>query len=341
MSSSRKRATIGQVAREAGVARSTVSRAFSVPERLSAETVKHVLEVAERLGYKPNPVAQALSTGASKNIAVIVPDIANPFFPPLIRAAQRQAEEHGYCIFLGDTGEAPERERELLERFANQVAGIVLVSPRLGKEQVLSYATCHPIVLINQDIDGMMRVLIDSGLGMEEAVRHLSDLGHRHIVYLSGPASSWANKRRKTVFKQVSKGLGIKISAVSAQKPTHEAGRTSVAQVLATGATAAIAFDDLLAQGLLAGLADTGIKVPDEFSVIGCDDVLGATTYPPLTTVSNRCAEVAEIAVSMLIGTLKADASSDVRHVLDTHLVIRDTTAQPRGNMTPSARKHT
>lgn len=339
MNGSRRKATIGQVAREAGVARSTVSRAFSKPERLSEETVRHVLAVAEQLGYKPNPVAQALSTGASKNIALIVPDIANPFFPPLIRAAQRKAEEHGYCIFLGDSGEMPERESELVERFTNQVAGIILVSPRLSKEQIVAYAARHPIVLVNQDIPGMLRVLIDSGVGVEEAVRHLSDLGHEHIVYLSGPASSWANKRRKTVFKQVAKELGLVVSAVSAQKPTHEAGRTSVSQVLSTGATAAFAFDDLLAQGLLAGLADAGIKVPDEFSVIGCDDVLGATTYPPLTTVSNRCVEVAEIAVSLLIGTLKADASSDVRHMLDTHLVIRNTTAVPHRTIATPGKK--
>ncbi|HTV70883.1 MAG TPA: LacI family DNA-binding transcriptional regulator [Rhizobiaceae bacterium] len=327
--SGRRRATISQVAEEANVARSTVSRAFTQPERLSDETVKHVLEVANRLGYTPNPVAQALSTGQSKNIALIVPDVANPFFPPLIQAAQRKAEEYDYCVFLGDSDEQPERENQLVERFTHQVAGLILVSSRLSEAQVREHARRRPLVLVNQDFPEMLRVLINSGAGVAQAVEHLAELGHRHIVYLSGPATSWANRQRRTALRQAAKHHGIEVSAVAAHKPTHEAGRGSAHQILATGATAAFAFDDLLAQGLLAGLADAGISVPRQFSVIGCDDVLGATTYPPLTTVSNRCVEVAEIAVSLLMDALRTRAASDVRHVLDTHLVIRGTTAAP------------
>src|SRR5690606_7331967 len=144
-----------------------------------------------------------------------------------------------------------------------------------------------------------------------------------------GPSTSWANRQRRTALRQEAKRRGIKVSAVSAPKSSHEIGRAAARQLLATGATAAFAFDDLLAQGVLAGLADMDVRVPQQFSVIGCDAVLGATTYPPLTTVSNRCVEVAEIAVSILIETMRSRAASDVRHVLDTHLVIRDTTAAP------------
>lgn len=340
--SGRRRATIRQVAEEAGVARSTVSRAFSQPERLSQETVKHVLAVAGRLGYTPNPVAQALSTGQSRNIALIVPDVANPFFPPLIQAAQRKAEEYEYCVFLGDSDEKPEREDKLVMRFTHQVAGLILVSSRLSEAQIREHARRRPLVLINQDVPEMLRVLINSGAGVAEAVEHLAELGHRHIVYLSGPATSWANRQRRTALRHAAKQLGIEVSAVAAHKPTHEAGRGSAKQILATGATAAFAFDDLLAQGLLAGLANAGISVPRQFSVIGCDDVLAAATYPPLTTVSNRCVEVAEIAVSLLVDALRTNAASDVRHVLDTHLVIRETTALPdfsRQEAAPKPRK--
>lgn len=337
--SSRRRATISQVAEEAGVARSTVSRAFTRPERLSAETVERVLAVASRLGYTPNPVAQALSTGQSKNIGLIVPDVANPFFPPLIRAAQRKAEDYDYCVFLGDSDEKPEREDQLVDRFTHQVAGLILVSSRLSETRIREHARRRPLVLINQDVPEMLRVLINSGAGVTQAVKHLADLGHRHIVYVSGPATSWANRQRRSALRQAARQHGIEVSAVSAHKSTHETGRAAVGAILATGATAAFAFDDLLAQGVLAGLRDAGVSVPREFSVIGCDDVLGATTYPPLTTVSNRCIEVAEIAVTLLMDALKSRASSDVRHVLDTHLVLRETTAPPAEARGPRTRR--
>ncbi|MGV3652089.1 MAG: LacI family DNA-binding transcriptional regulator [Devosia sp.] len=325
----KRRATISQVASEAGVARSTVSRAFTRPDRLSPETVERVLAVAERLGYQPNPVAQALSTGQSKNIGLIVPDVANPFFPPLIRAAQRKAEDFGYCVFLGDSDEKPEREDQLVDRFTHQVAGLILVSSRLAEAQIREHARRRPLVLINQDVPEMLRVLINSGAGVTQAVAHLAELGHRHICYVSGPTTSWANRQRRAAVKQAAKQHGVTVSAVSAHKSTHEIGRASAQAVLGTGASAALAFDDLLAQGLLAGLRDAGVSVPADFSVIGCDDVLGATTYPPLTTVSNRCIEVAEIAVTLLMDALGSRGSTDVRHVLDTHLVIRETTAAP------------
>jgi LacI family transcriptional regulator len=335
----RRRATISQVAEEAGVARSTVSRAFTRPERLSPDTVERVLAVAERLGYTPNPVAQALSTGQSRNIGLIVPDVANPFFPPLIRAAQRKAEDYDYCIFLGDSDEKPEREDKLVDRFTHQVAGLILVSSRLSEARIREHARRRPLVLINQDVPEMLRVLINSGAGVAQAIRHLAELGHRHVVYVSGPTTSWANRQRRSALRQAARQHGMEVSAVSAHKSTHETGRAAVGAILATGATAAFAFDDLLAQGVLAGLHDAGISVPGQFSVIGCDDVLGATTYPPLTTVSNRCIEVAEIAVTLLMDALKSRASSDVRHVLDTHLVIRETTAPPASAGPRSSRR--
>jgi LacI family transcriptional regulator len=328
--------TISQVAARAGVARSTVSRAFSRPELLSEETVKHVMEVARLLGYTPNPVARALSTGRHGNIAVIVPDVANPFFPPLIRAAQRRAEEHDYCTFLGDSDEKPDREDKMVTRFASQVEGILLVSSRLPDAKIQAHARRRPIVLINRDVPGMLRVLIDTGAGVRAAVSHLASLGHRHIVYVSGPAVSWSNKHRRVALRRAAKEHDIVVSAVNAYKSTHDVGRNAVGAILATGATAAFAFDDLLAQGVLAGLADRGIQVPRQFSVVGCDDVLGATTHPPLTTVSNRCVEAGEIAVSLLMDSLRNSAIQEVRHVLDTHLVVRETTAPPESVRLPS-----
>ncbi|HEY4202438.1 MAG TPA: LacI family DNA-binding transcriptional regulator [Devosiaceae bacterium] len=317
--------TIGAVAAEVGVARSTVSRAFSQPERLTEETVRRVLTAAAKLGYAPDPVAQALSTGRSKNIALIVPDIANPFFPPLIRAAQRMAEASGYCVFLGDSDERPEREVDLVERFVPQVEGLVLVSSRLTAAEIERLALRRPLVLINQEAQ-VPRVLIDSGTGIAEGVAHLAALGHRHVVYVGGPANSWANRQRQAALERAARAHGLRVEVIAATQPDHEAARRLAPGLTARGATAAFAFDDLLAQGLLFGLLEAGIRVPEAFSVIGCDDVLGAMTYPALTTVSGGSTEAAEIAIGLLT---TSPPPAEACRVVATQLVLRGTTAPP------------
>jgi LacI family transcriptional regulator len=320
--------TISQVAAGAQVARSTVSRAFTRPDMLRGETVRRVQEVAAKLGYVPNQVARALSTGRHGNLALIVPDVANPFFPPLIRAAQLQAESADLCVFLGNSDENPSQEDKLVVRFASQVEGFVLVSSRLSDEQIREHAKRRPLVLINRDVPGLPRVLIDTTGGIRAAVVHLAELGHRRIAYVNGPTGSWSNRQRRNAFRQEARHQNVHVETIPPHKPTFEAGREAAAQILATGATAAVAFDDWVAQGVLAGMAEHGVAVPHEFSLIGCDDVLGAMTYPPLTTVSNRCTEAGHIAVGMLQDALQRGGRGDVRYVLDTHLVVRGSTAR-------------
>ena len=318
--------TISDVAAAAGVARSSVSRAFTRSEMLSPETVKRIRDAAERLGYVPNHTARALSTGRHGNVALIVPDVANPFFPPLIRAAQIEAERFDFCVFLGNTDEDPKQEDKLLGRFAGQVEGVVLVSSRLSDAQIRSHALQRPLVLINRDVEGIPRILIDSGPGVSEAVRHLAEIGHHKIVYVSGPSTSWSNKQRRAAVRSSANKLGLAVETVAAPVPSYEAGKDAVGAILKTGATAAIAFDDLTAQGILAGLIERGIAIPSDFSVVGCDDVLGAATYPSLTTVSNRSIEAGRVALSLLMQMLQTGVVHDVRHMLKTHLVVRNTT---------------
>lgn len=322
-----KGVTISQVAEAAGVARSSVSRAFTRPDMLSPETVERIMKAAEAMGYVPNHTARALSTGRHGNIGLIVPDIANPFFPPMIQAAQLEADRSDFCIFLGNTEENPKQEDKLVGRFAGQVEGLVLASSRLSDERIRAHAGKLPLVLINRDLDGIPRVLIDSGSGVREAVEHLVKLGHRKIAYVSGPSTSWSNKQRRSAMRAAASGLGVAVETVPAVLPSYNSGRNAVGAILATGATAAVAFDDLTAQGVLAGLAEKSISVPLDFSVIGCDDVLGAVTYPALTSVSNRSMEAGRVAVFLLLDMLQSRAVRDVRYVLETHLVMRETTA--------------
>jgi LacI family transcriptional regulator len=294
---------------------------------LSEETVARVQRIATKLGYTPNLTAQALSTGRHTNIAIVVPDVANPFFPPLIRAAQAGADTAGYSVFLGDSDEDAAREYTLVQRLALQVSGFILASSRMPDEQIQELAERRPLVLINRDTPGLARVLIDTGAGIEAAVEHLFELGHQSVVYVSGPAASWSDQERRRALRKATRRRGMATFSVAASRPTFEAGWNVAAEVLSTGATAAITFDDLVAHGLLAGLLDAGTRVPEEFSVIGCDDVLGASTYPALTSVSARCDAAGQIAVELLMNAMRGGQKTDVRCVLETKLVVRATTA--------------
>lgn len=331
--------TISDVAKAAGVATSTVSRAFSRPEMLKEETVSQVRSFATRLGYLPNPMARALSTGRQGNIAIVVPDIANPFFPPLLRAAQATADSAGFSVFLGDSDEDAGREQHLVNKLTMQVEGFILASSRMHDKRILELAQRQPVVLINHDTPGLPRVLIDTVAGIDAAVAHLVSLGHRSLVYVSGPAASWSDQQRRLAVERASAYHSIKIQSVPASRPTFNAGKQVTNSILELDATAAITFDDFVAHGLLAGLAEHGTIVPRDFSVIGCDDVLGASTYPALTSVSARCDEAGRMAADLLINALQTGRRTDVRCLLDTCLAIRDTTAPAPKNVLARTRK--
>jgi len=318
--------TIREVAEAAGVSRATVSRAFTRPDLLRPETVERVREVAARLGYTPNVVARALSTGRYATIALVVPDIANPFFPPLMRGAQQAADAAGYSVVLGDSDESPAREDVLLTKFAHQVEGVVLASTRMPSARVREHATRRPLVLVNRDIPGVPRVLIDSASGMAQAVEHLADLGHRRLAYVSGPASSWSNQQRRRAVRRVAAARGLEVATVQASRPTYAAGIECTSALLAARVTAVVAFDDAVAQGILAGLSAAGVAVPDDVSVVGCDDVVADTTTPPLTAVSAPTRMAGQLAVEVLLRILGDDDVADPRHVLDSELIVRATT---------------
>lgn len=319
--------TMGDVAGRAGVSRATVSRAFSRPERLRPETVERVKQAAIELGYVLNPAAKALSTGRFGNLALVVPDIANPFFPPMIRAMEGFADDAGFSVFLGNADEDPAREHKLLGQLAKQVDGVVLASSRMSEDMIREHAGRRPMVLVNRDVAGLARVLIDSAGGVAQAVEHLAGLGHRHIAYLNGPVRSWSNTQRRRAVQRAAERLGLSVSLVAARLASYEAGRRAVPALLESGANAVVAFDDLLAHGALTGLAERGIAVPSGFSVIGCDDVLAAQTHPQLTTVSARAAEAGRAAVELLTARLASTVPmSDVRLMLETSLVVRSST---------------
>lgn len=322
--------TITNVAALAGVSRATVSRAFGNPGVLRPDTVTRVRAAAADLGYVPNPTAQALSTGRHGLLAMIVPDIANPFFPPMIGAAQARAESAGLALLLGNTDEDPAREHTMVGRLTLQADGFVLAASRMSERQIRELAGRRPVVLVNRDVAGISRVLVDSADGVRAAVEHLADLGHTRIAYVAGPSRSWANGQRKKAVKRAAERIGIEAVMMPGQVSNYEAGMKAAPALLETRVTAAVAFDDVLAHGIMAGLAQQGVSVPGDISLVGCDDVLQAQVYPPLTTVSAHASDAGAAAVDLLVQRLENPKTPDRRLLLDTTLLIRATTTPPR-----------
>lgn len=326
MDNKRGRVTIREVAEAAGVDRSTVSRAFTRPQMIRPETTEHVLAVAKRMGYSPNRLARALSTGRAANLALVVHDLTNPFIPRLIMGVQREADRAGYCIFIGNADENPRDEERLLSRFVSQVEGTILVASRLDSDRVEDFARLGPVILVNRDLEGLPRVLVDYTRGFGEAVRHLTGLGHRRIAYVGGPESSWSNTVRLEAVREAVNTAGAELVLLPAGKASFHAGLNMTDEIVSSDTTAAIAFDDILAQGILAGLHARGVEVPREYSLIGCDDILGDMTHPALTSITTRAEETGAAAFRLMVERITAPDTAPERHFLTSDLVLRNTT---------------
>ncbi|TDD05670.1 LacI family transcriptional regulator [Nonomuraea deserti] len=315
-------ATIKDVARACGVHVSTVSRTFSAPHLVNPATRSRVLAAADDLGYRPNRAARALTTGRTFNMGLIVADIANPFFPPLIKAAQAQARGRDYHVFVADTDEDPRVEEELIRTFTKQVDGVLLCSPRLSNRMIERLAEDVPFVVVNRRIKGMPSVLMNVAQGAKHALEHLTGLGHRRIALVSGPIGSWTSNEMQGVAAEAP-GLGLIFFGPN--QPTEAGGLAVAADVAACGATAVLAYNDLVALGLIEGLSAMEIGVPDQVSVIGFDDILpGRLNRPKLTTVAMPAAAAGRMAVDLLLQSGGEGATV----TLDTALIVRESTGR-------------
>lgn len=326
----RRRATIVDVAAEAGVATSTVSRSFSRPGRVNAATREHVLEVAERLGYAPNPAARALESGRTNTVALVLPDITNPYFFGLIKGAERAAAASGYTLVIGDTEENRAAEQRLVRKLGPAVDGFVICSSRLPDDDLLTAAQHGPVTLVNRQVLGMDSVVSDYQGGTRQIVAHLASLGHRGFVFLGGPPESWSGARRWRGLHTAARALGLQAVRHGPYQPTLAGGAAAADSALASGATAVVAHNDLLAIGALGRLRERGVSVPDALSVVGFDDIFGSEfCAPPLTTLAERIGEVGGRAVESLLMQMQRRDSQPARLVLPTQLLVRDSTGPP------------
>jgi len=295
------RPTIVKIAQQLDIAPSTVSRAFTRPELLHPDTVAAVKALAAEVGYVPNQLARGLVSGRANAIGIVLPDIANPFFPPLIRSIQRTAHESGLSVFIADSASDADREHELIDNLGPQVHGIVNISSRLPSVELQKLAESQNIVLINRDVADMSRILVDTAPAIAQAVALLASLGHQHLAYVGGPPMSWSNTSRRKAVDDAARSHRIAVDSYDSVLGSYDEAWELAHTLRDTSATAAIAFDDVMAHGLLNGLAARGVRTPEHFSIVGCDDTLATKTQPELTTIAANLESTAREATQLLL----------------------------------------
>ncbi len=324
-----KRVTIHDVAAATGVAASTVSRALSRPGRVNSVTRERIEAAARELNYVPNTQARALTSGRTETIAVLVSDVTNPFYFGLIRGAQQQLKAAGYAQLLIDSEDSAELENHLLHKMRRSIDGAILAASRLSDVGLTRIAAELPIVTVNRNVAGVQSVVIDSPDGVTQAVEHLVSLGHSQIVYVSGPATSWANEARWRAMRAAMTRHDLPATKIGPFRASRPSGSAAADALLNTGASACVAFNDMLAIGMLSRLHERGIRVPGDMSIVGCDDMFGADfCHPPLTTLTAPIERAGQVAVAMLLSRLNETTPQAVRRkvVLPTHLTIREST---------------
>lgn len=328
----RKPATIYDIAQLAGVDPSTVSRALSKPGRINPKTAQKIQEAAKALNYRVNPAARALPTGRTSTIGLIVADITNPMFFDIVRGAEREAAEQNYTLVLAEFHEAAERELLTAHRLMPSVDGLILATTRLDPDRIRELADEKPVVVINREVEGVTTVMSDVDPGVREAIAHLAALGHERIAYLPGPARSWMSRRRLEAIQERGAEARLTVTALPGEQPTMDGGRAAADSVLASGATAVIAYNDLQAIGLVLEFGERSIAVPAEISVIGFDNIFGADfTTPPLTSIGAPHMESGMHAARGIFGLLGGAGAASVGTQLTTALVVRGSTgAAPR-----------
>ena len=336
-------ATLRDVAEAAGVHATTASRALNpkAQQLVNAETVRRVMRAAEELGYQPNPIARSLKTSKSSTVGLVIPDLTNPLFPPIVRGIENVLESAGYSALIVNTDNDPARERALIESLrSRQVEGLIIATALLDHPLLQQLHEQNvKIVLINRRIENLRMPFVvgDDATGVALAVRHLVDLGHRRIAHIAGPQSTSTGVVRSRAFRHAVRDNGLDEDAALIMECAHwnEAdGAAAMRELLdrETGATAVVAGNDLIALGCYDVFAERGISCPDDISVVGFNDMPFLDKLrPPLTTVGVPHQELGAEAARMLLDAIDEPDRYPRSLLLPVSLVVRDSTAAPPG----------
>lgn len=309
---------MSDVARLAGVDSSTVSRALNIRTSvlLRPETVARVLAASEKLGYRPNVLARGLRTQRTNTVGLLLPDVTNPFFPPIIRGIEDVFGPAGYMLLIANTDNVAEREDQWLDNLvARQVDGMMLATSHLDIATDADRLGGIPFILVNRRdrTDVVPSVVPDDAVGVRLVVEHLHALGHREIGLVSGPLNTSTGRVRRDTFLEVCASLGLPTDmVVHADLYDLPSGRNATELLLnthGTRPTAIFASNDLLAAGALTALRARGLRVPSDVSLVGYNDIpLVDLLDPALTTVHVDQYEMGHQAALLMLTLLAQDS---------------------------------
>lgn len=336
----RTRPDIHAVARRAKVSIATVSRTINNVPTVDSKLAQRVWKAVEELGYSPNSQARALVSGRSRLLGLIVSEITNPFFPELIQGFEDVAIENNYEILISSTNYDPQRMEMCIQRMLERkVDGVAVMTfgieapllERLAKRNI-------PLVFVDVSPEGPLfsTIEVDYFHGMREGVQHLAVLGHRKIGFISGPLRLHSALARKDAFLRSLAEIGLKPDPKWMREGDHtlEGGIAAMKDLLSAGdpPSAIMTSNDITAIGVLHALYETGARVPEDFSVIGFDDVnIAHFTLPPLTSVNMSRRELARCAVLALRDHLDSQTQGrGPQYKVQTKLTVRQSTGLPR-----------
>jgi LacI family transcriptional regulator len=339
------RVTIRDVAARSGVSANTVSRVLNGKQDVNAATRARVQAVINELGFRPNNLARSLLRRHSRTIGHVVTDCTNPNTAQQIRAVQDVTSREGYSVVLFDTNERTDRQAESLHLLEEQVVDGVILTPARSHDDGLArfVARGNRLVLLNRDVDGLDvdRVMIDNRAGAHAAIRHLLDLGHRRIAYVTGRREISTVWERLAGYQDALGEYDIALDPklVCRVEIDPEAAAEATRRLLERRRrpTAIFTYNDLMAVGALVAIREAGLRVPEDVSLVGHDDILYAPYLQvPLTTVAQPTREMGETAARLLVERLRGDAGPPRSIVLQPRLVVRASTAAPVGSSSPN-----
>ncbi len=333
--------TLRDVAEAAGVHPATASRALNPATRglVNADTARRVIKVAESLGYRPNPIARGLKTAKSSTVGLVIPDLTNPLFPPIVRGIEEVLEAAGYSGLVVNTDNDPHRERVRIESLrSRQVEGLI-VATALIEHPLLEELSREGVqmVMVNRRPEGIdvPSITPDDATGIRLAVEHLVSLGHRRIAHLAGPDSTSTGVVRARAFRTALSDLGIEEDPALLRVSSYwseDAGADALRGLLDDGPefTAIVAGNDLIALGCYDVFAERGLTCPDDISVVGFNDMPFLDKLrPPLTTIAIPHHQIGTEAARLLLDGI-ADPDRPAKSVLfPLSMVVRGSTAPP------------
>lgn len=332
------RVTIADVARLAGVHQGTVSRALNrkTEDQVNSETARRVRNAAKQLGYIPNTIARGLRTSSSMTIGVVIPDLTNPIFPPIVRGIDSYLTPRGYSAVVVNTDGSDATEKLRFESLVQrQVDGFIFATGHSGHSTAGdAYDRGIKAVMVNRDSRGVPfpAVVGDDAQGIRLCVDHLSSLGHHDLVHLSGPEGFSTSQVRTDAFVSACAERGIAAHVAATSAYSVEAGQAAMDEILDRSEfpfTAVVAGNDLLALGVYHSLRMRGLRCPEDVSVVGFNDMPFAGDFQPaMTTVRTPYFEMGAEAARLLLDQIDNDTPTALRVVLPVEFVIRASTAQ-------------